>query len=389
MKPTTNYGPKNLKIGTQWIDTDVLTAAKQRIRHVINAFDHIEVAFSGGKDSLVVLNLVREVYDEMGMEKVPVNCLFRDEELIPDNVIEFVQSYYHNPRFKMRYFAFPLANQRFILGASRPYIQWDPNRKWMRAKPEYAITTFGPEWDANPGIQHDVDQLSFTDHKGRVAVLNGVRAEESLTRFRSCLSKKNENYINATSAKNVKFVKPIYDWTQDDVFRYFYDRKIPYAPIYDHQMFAQSPLRVSTPLHAMAYRYLKILPNMYPTFWSQLIDIFPDVHAHFLYWKDIDIYRVIDNYPHSWEGIYQYIEDHIDPKNQEIAVKAVQVKQKTRETLEKSAHGRYDNLYGYPILYVFKIVVGAKHLKGIQPKHTRASNKEFEFEGLLPPPDEK
>lgn len=364
---------------------DVLTAAKQRIRHIINTFDHLEVAFSGGKDSLVVINLVREVYDEMGMSD-RVKILFRDEELIPDNVIDFVSGYRLNPGFDLRYLAVPLHNQRFVLGELRPYIQWDIKRRWLRDKPDFAIKSYGKAWDENPGTQHELDRLCFAHVKGKVAVLNGVRAEESLTRFRASISKRHENYINATDTANVKFCKVIYDWSEKDVFRYFYDRGIRYAPIYDHQMFAQSPLRVSTPTHAMAYRYLKCLPNLYPTFWSQLVDVWPDMHAHYLYWKDYDMYRVIENYPHSWEGIYQYIDDHFADKNKEEAYHVVRLKQRIREGLEKTGKG-YHNLYGYPILYVFKIMVGGKHLKGIQPISRKASRKEFDYEGLPPPPD--
>lgn len=376
------YGEKKLKVGTRWLDKDVLTAAKDRIKHVIETFDHIEVAFSGGKDSLVVLNLVREVYDDLGMHDVKVKCLFRDEELIPDNVIEFVNSYRTNPRFEMRYFAVPLANNRFILGQSRPYVQWDPNREWIRPKPDYAIGSFGEDWDRNPGTQVDVDTLCFLGIKGKVAVLNGIRAEESLTRFRSCMNKRNENYINATGAKNVKLVKPIFDWTQDDIFKYFYDRNIPYAPIYDHQIFARTPLRVSTPTHEQAYRYLKVIPNMYPTFWDQLISAFPDLHAHYLYWQDVDLYKVMDQYPHSWDGIKQFIDERMDDKHKEYAHELVDSIVTRRQKLSVSNPEGFANLWGYPMLYVFKTIVGAKHLKGIQPKGVKASRKEFEYESI-------
>lgn len=52
---------------------DVLTEAKKRIEHIIDTFDNVLVAFSGGKDSWVLLNLVEEVYRELGItEKLKV-----------------------------------------------------------------------------------------------------------------------------------------------------------------------------------------------------------------------------------------------------------------------------------------------------------------------------
>lgn len=48
--------------------------------------------FSGGKDSLVALHLTKEVADERNIKK-PIDVVFRDEELIPDEVINFVDEY--------------------------------------------------------------------------------------------------------------------------------------------------------------------------------------------------------------------------------------------------------------------------------------------------------
>ena len=68
-----------------FLETDVLTEARARLRHTFEIFDTIAVMFSGGKDSLAVLHLTREIAKEFG-QKV-VNVVFRDEELIPDPVL--------------------------------------------------------------------------------------------------------------------------------------------------------------------------------------------------------------------------------------------------------------------------------------------------------------
>lgn len=36
---------------TDWLPTDVLTAAKARIKHILSLHDAVAVCFSGGKDS--------------------------------------------------------------------------------------------------------------------------------------------------------------------------------------------------------------------------------------------------------------------------------------------------------------------------------------------------
>jgi len=189
-----------------YIDEDVYVMAKKRIRHVINTFDTVLVAFSGGKDSLCTLELVDEVYKEMGItEKVKV--FFRDEELIPDDVIDFVKEQAECGRWDFRYYAIPLQSSKFILGNTYDYVQWDKDRRWLRQPPEYAITL--PEGEYRVFSQYDADEYICQNEKGRVAIITGIRADESLTRLQSCCVKRNENYINATQSKRIKLVANI------------------------------------------------------------------------------------------------------------------------------------------------------------------------------------
>ena len=107
---------QNSKANVKYIDTNVYAEAKRRIRHVIETFDKIFVCFSGGKDSLATLRLVEEVYADLGI-KEKINVIFRDEELIPDDVIEFVQWHAkQKDRYNFYYYAVQLLSEKFILG---------------------------------------------------------------------------------------------------------------------------------------------------------------------------------------------------------------------------------------------------------------------------------
>lgn len=370
-----------------YIDTDVLTAARERIKHCLSTFDTWAVSYSGGKDSHVVMHLVRGVMDDMGL-KQPLNVIFRDEELIPDDVINHVISLRDEPdRYTLHYFAVPMSNQFFVMGKHMPYIQWDESREWVRPKPDFAITQLHPE--NQPLLQQDMGSLTNErlGFKGKVCIFNGIRAQESMLRFRSCVAIKNaHNYIvqDAGGSKSTKFVKPIYDWGTRDIFRYFYDYEIGYCKIYDAEMLAGTPdggLRVSTPLHDQAYGYLCRLRVMYPTFFEQLCAIFPGVATHERYWRAVDRYGVIDNYPKSFAGIFQYIDDTVDDLSNNARAKRIVATCRTARENNKML-GKFageGNCYGFPLLHIFKKIVGGDYIKGIQ-SHSNPDAAMIEYE---------
>ena len=195
-----------------------------------------------------------------------------------------------------------------------------------------------------------MDAFCAEGHQGRLAFINGIRADESLVRFRSVANKINECYISGSSAPNVKLCKPIYDWKVQDIFKYFHDKAIRYCPIYDAQMWNNQPLRVATPLHAECAKRLDKIKTLYPVFWQQLIDIFPEIQVQERYWKDFDSFGVIAPYEHSWAGIIRYIQENLpDPEMRKKAITRVKRARTTRENRMKSGEGLH-NLGGYPLL---------------------------------------
>lgn len=354
----------------KYIDIDVLTAAKERIRNLINLFDTLIVCFSGGKDSLVVLNLVQEVYDELGI-KQKLKVIFRDEEVIPDDVINFVQDIYQSGKYDFTYYCIPLKSEKFILGNKEPYIQWDKNREHIRKAPDYAVTDSDNVYD-----QYSADEFITRQYKGKKVLITGIRADESLIRLRSIVNKKNDCYYAATETKGVMIGKPIYDWSEKDIFRYMMDKDIKYAKIYDAQLFNGENLRVSTPLHAESSKRIFKIKTRYPIFWNQLVALFPDIELQARYYGELSKGNVFANYPIGVEGIKKYIYDNVDEQYQKVAFQRLHSCLSIRKN--KLAKGSI-NYGGYPLLYIFKQFINGNYKRVIQPKLS-PSKDELEYE---------
>lgn len=342
-----------------YIDTNVYDEAINRINHIFNTFDTVVVMFSGGKDSLAALHLVKQISEERGIDKV--NVVFRDEELIPQVVIDFVDKYFHMDWIDMKYFCVPLYSQKFVLGKTQTYVQWDKTRKHIRPMPDYAIKTEAD--DGRIFSQDSMDDYTASFYTGKIAFINGIRSSESLIRYASCMNKLNENYINETKSKiaNVRFCKPIFDWEENDVFKYFMEADIPYCSIYDWQMWNGDQFRVATPIHQEAAKRFNKLRTLDPNLYSQVIDIFPEMIVQERYYKELDRDAVKDQYGKDMHSVLEYIKDYItDPKQKHEAYKM----------FKKTVVANRNDPEAYPVHHVLTYFITGAYKRDLLPLNT-------------------
>jgi predicted phosphoadenosine phosphosulfate sulfurtransferase len=198
------------------VEENVLVAARRRFAELYRRFDLVAVSFSGGKDSTVCLNLAIEAARDAG--KLPVKAAFWDEEAIPPDTVEYCERVRRMPEVDLSWVCAPIKH-RNACSRDEPYWHcWDPAKRdlWCRPMPDGAITDF-------PGFYFgasmpDVAHRLYGPENGMVCIVRGIRASESIRRYRSVCFRKDDNWITSILDGYAYQASPIYDWNTIDVW---------------------------------------------------------------------------------------------------------------------------------------------------------------------------
>jgi 3'-phosphoadenosine 5'-phosphosulfate sulfotransferase (PAPS reductase)/FAD synthetase len=302
-----------------FLDMTCVDAARERIKHVYDTFDTVCVQFSGGKDSTAVLYLAKEIHEERNLG--PVKVIFRDEEMVSPSVVEYIEKVRNYDWVDMEWYCLPQAQEVWVLGRREYCLLWSPFRaqegRLYRDMPEWAIRAEHFGLDPSKTIPQSIDYYTMQGKTGRTAFLTGVRANESMIRYRSCVQKLHENYINVPFRMKksipLRFAKVIYDWTTDDVLKFVSEEhNAEYCEYYDLAAITGSNTRVGIPLHAVAIRRIGDVVATEPEFYDRLVKCFPQIDAQRRWWPEFDIENMIATYASAgWPGVKMCIEDNI------------------------------------------------------------------------------
>lgn len=285
----------------------VLDAARARIDATLEECDRLVVAFSGGKDSLVVLHLVRERMLARG-DRRPVAAVYRDQEFVNGSIIDKVAETFALEWVDGRWLALQVEAQTTILGEPVDHVIWDPSRPHHRALPPEAIQDPHRVYDA-PGEDLFIANL----WPGRVVIATGLRTEESLIRYRSVANKISEPWLAKSKANGVTLCRPIYDWLEMDVLKYLDDEGIEPAGVYHAQGWHGGELRTSALTAVEQIRDVARMRATDPDAYAALIEAYPDAATMGRYDAEMKDRLRIGKRAESYLEVRRWIDQRYEP----------------------------------------------------------------------------
>lgn len=306
------------------LQTNVLEEAVKRISWTFDNFNKIAVSFSGGKDSTVMLHLVADEAIKRGRKFA---CMIVDLEAQYSATIDHVQKMIdrYNHVMEVHWVCLPLSLSNAVSNFEPRWKCWDQDKKdfWVRGYPEYPVIKNPDDYPFfKDGMEFEefvVLWAKWYAGNENLAVMVGIRADESLNRFRTICTFEKETYqgkrFTTGISEKVFNVYPIYDWKTRDIWVYhakFKDRE--HNKIYDLMNKAGVPLsqqRLCQPYGHDQRKGLWLYHILEPTTWYKLLLRVNGVNSGALYIQEtgnINGYnKIIKPVNHTWESFTKLV----------------------------------------------------------------------------------
>ena len=319
--------PKN------YLNINVYEAAQERIKYTFDNFENIYLSFSGGKDSTVMLHMVME---EAIKRKREIGLLIVDLEgqykLTIEHMTKCVEMYRNY--IDLYWICLPIHLRNAVSVFEPFWLCWDETKKenWIREQPKNSITDINYFDFFRRGMEFEefVPEFGEWYSKGKnTACFVGIRADESLNRFRTISSTSKEVFngkqYTTKVTDNVYNVYPIYDWSTEDIWIYHAKHKDKrHNELYDimHKAGLSIHLqRICQPYGDDQRRGLWLFHLIEPETWSKVVARVNGANSGALYVQDtgnINGYgKITKPENHTWKSFSELILNTLPEKTKE------------------------------------------------------------------------
>lgn len=312
---------------------NVFEASKQRIAYTFDNFEKIIVSFSAGKDSTCMLHMVCDearrrnrkvavmLIDLEGMYKKTIDHALKCREMYKDCT-------------EWYWICLPI-HLRNAVSVYQPFWKcWDAEQKdmWIRELPKDCISDVNYFPFFKDGMEFEEFDVLFAQWYAqgeKCAVHIGIRADESLNRYRTIANRNKETYNGlmwtTRVIDNVYNCYPIYDWrTQDDWIYQGKNKDKPYNELYDYMHLAGltiSQMRICQPYGDDQRRGLWLFHLIEPETWAKVVARVNGANSGAMYINEtgnINGYNKIKKPTgHTWKSFAILLINSMPPKTQE------------------------------------------------------------------------
>ncbi len=315
-----------------YLTEDVLTAARKRIAWLFDKFPRLYLSFSGGKDSTVMLHIA---VDEARKRNRKFGVLFVDLEaqytLTIAHIADCLKDY--EDIIEPYWIALPIVLRNAVSSYEPRWLCWDPDvlALWVRKPDPNSIT----DEKSFPFFKRGMEFEEFVPAFGEwysqgqpTACLVGIRADESINRYRTIASTSKETYEDkkwtTKLSDNLYNAYPIYDWRTEDIWTYHAKFGGRYNLLYDRMHKAGLSIheqRICQPYGDDQRKGLWLYHIIEPETWGKVVARVNGANSGALYAQEsgnvLGRQKITLPPNHTWQSFAKMLLDTLPPKSQE------------------------------------------------------------------------
>lgn len=273
----------------KYLEINVYDALQERLKFVFENFDNIYVSFSGGKDSGLLLNMVLDYKRRHGIDR-KIGVFHQDFEAQYQFTTEYVTRMFQNNMDDIEpyWVCLPMGSRCAVSNYQIYWYPWEKKMEkcWVRPMPTYPYIIN----EKNNPFEFYQDKMMQEDlyaefglwyakhHPGKTICLLGIRADESLNRYRAYANARKDilrgKQWTTKMADNFYNAYPIYDWDAKDIWVANAKCDFDYNNIYDlfyKAGLSVSQMRVASPYHESAKDSLNLYRILEPVTWAKVV----------------------------------------------------------------------------------------------------------------------